>query len=273
MFTPERQPILMGILNVTPDSFSDGGQFATLDQALAQATKLHLDGATIIDVGGESTRPGAAAVSVSEELERVIPVIEGIRKLKLPVTVSVDTSKFEVAEKAVAAGATIINDVTGGTDTRLPKLLIDSNATIIAMHMQGTPRSMQENPVYPDGVVAAVSRFLSQRVRAFREFGVTADRIWVDPGIGFGKTVHHNLDLLRHLTTFARIGGKLVVGTSRKSFLAHLVHDNQMELRHEGTVASNLWATTQGAGVLRVHDVAAMKRALVTWSAIQDDSF
>jgi dihydropteroate synthase len=264
------QPLVMGILNVTPDSFSDGGQFFSFRAACDRAAKMAEDGADIIDVGGESTRPGAKPVSSAEEIDRVVPVIERIKALG--VRVSSDTSKPDVAKAAIAAGASIINDVTGGRNENLLSVVAGSKVDVILMHMQGEPQNMQTNPHYPLGVVTEVKNTLVDRVKAWGEAGVDRGRIWIDPGIGFGKTLDHNLELLRNLSSFQDIGHRLVIGTSRKSFLSILLGspDVPFELREAGSVASNLWAWAQGATVFRVHEVGAMKRALITWRAIAE---
>ncbi len=263
-------PLIMGVLNITPDSFSDGGKYYCKGSALAHAEKLVEEGADIIDVGGESTRPGAAPVSLQEEMDRVLPVVEAIRST-LAVSISVDTRKYEVAKEAVRAGASIINDVSGGADIRLLELLRDTKVNLILMHMKGTPETMQIEPDYPKGVVSEVRSFLAERVRAFREGGVSKDRLWVDPGVGFGKTLQHNLELLRSLKDLASIGGRMVAATSRKSFLAGILGDTKLEmpLREQGTLASNLWAYANGASVFRVHEVACLRRALLTWRGIE----
>jgi dihydropteroate synthase len=260
----------MGVLNVTPDSFSDGGEFFTKGAALAQAEHLVREGASIIDVGGESSRPGAAAVSIQEEMDRILPVIEAIRST-LPVTISVDTRKFEIAREAVNVGASIINDISGGTDVRLVELMKQTEVTLALMHMRGTPETMQDAPTYPKGVVSEVRTFLADRVRAFREAGVPKDRLWVDPGIGFGKTLEQNIDLLHGLKTFSGVGSRLMIGTSRKSFLAALSGNPKLSMqdRLPGTLSSNLWALSQGASVFRVHDVRAFVQALSVWQALE----
>jgi dihydropteroate synthase len=263
-------PLVMGVLNVTPDSFSDGGRFLAKDAALSHAEKLVSEGADIVDVGGESTRPNAPPVSLQEELDRVLPVVEAIAG-EFPVRISIDSSKVAVAEAAVRAGATIINDVTAGRDPEMARLGAEHDVRFILMHMRGNdPRTMQNSPEYPRGVVSEVRFYLADRVRAFAEAGIEPERIWIDPGIGFGKTPDHNLELLRGLDSFAGVAGRVVVGTSRKSFLAHILGSvgAPMEQREAGTLASNLFAYTRGASVFRVHDVGAMKRALKTWEAI-----
>lgn len=265
-----KPPLIMGILNVTPDSFSDGGTFYAKGAALAHAERMVQDGADIIDIGGESTRPGAQPISVQEEMDRVLPVVEAIRST-LSVEISVDTRKFEIASEAIRAGATILNDISGGQDPRLLDLMRHSQAKLILMHMRGTPENMQDNPVYPKGVLTQVRAFLAERVRAFREAGISKDRLWVDPGIGFGKTVAHNLELLRGFKDLAQVGGRLVAATSRKSFLAAVLENPQLDFagREAGTLATNLWALQQGASVFRVHDVAACARAIRTWRAVE----
>jgi dihydropteroate synthase len=203
-------------------------------------------------------------------MDRVLPIVEAI-KSTLSVQISVDTRKFELAREAVRAGAGIINDISGGTDVRLLELLRGSTASLVLMHMRGKPENMQSEPQYPKGVVSEVRAFLAERVRAFREAGISKDRLWVDPGIGFGKTLAHNLELLRQLKDFSSVGGRLAIGTSRKSFLACLLGDPKLAFpqREPGTLSSNLWAYSHGASVFRVHDVGAFKRALQTWSAIE----
>ncbi len=263
-------PCILGILNATPDSFSDGGHYYAKGAALQHAEKMFQEGADVVDVGGESTRPGALPVSLQEEMDRVLPIVEAIRST-LPVKISVDTRKFEVAREAVRAGATIINDISGGADVRLLELMKQSEATLILMHMRGTPTNMQDDPQYPKGVVSEVRSFLAERVRAFREAGVSKDRLWVDPGIGFGKTVEQNLELMRGLKDFLPIGGRVAIGTSRKSFLARVLGDPQLEFekREAGTLATSLWAYQQGTTAFRVHDVGAFRRALKTWRAME----
>ena len=262
---------IMGILNVTPDSFSDGGRYTSLDAALFQADSMVKGGAHILDIGGESTRPGADEVSSEVEISRVQPVLEAIRA-RFGVLLSIDTQKAAVAREALAAGATILNDVSAGEDPRMAEVAARARATVILMHRQGDSRTMQANPSYPSGVVSEVKLFLLERSANFVRAGVPAERIWIDPGIGFGKNLHHNLTLMKSLSEFKGVGERLVVGTSRKSFLARLLGDPGlgMEEREAGSLASNLWAYTQGVDVFRVHDVAAFSRALKTWEAIRD---
>ncbi len=263
---------IMGVLNVTPDSFSDGGRFTALDAALAQADRMVAEGATILDVGGESTRPGAEAVGLAEEKQRVLPVLEALRTRHPGILLSIDTYKAEVAATALAAGATIVNDISAGEDPAMAGVCAGSGATVLLMHRQGDSRVMQNNPEYPRGVVREVKEMLSARAAVFAAAGTPREKIWIDPGIGFGKTLAHNLELLRELGQFGEIAGRLAIGTSRKSFLAKLLGNPQtpMEEREAGTLASNLWAYSQGATVFRVHDVGAMVRGLKTWEAIVD---
>ncbi len=260
--------LIMGVLNVTPDSFSDGGRFLKIDDAVEQALELVSEGADILDVGGESTRPGAAPVSIDEELNRTAGVIERLTN-ETGARISIDTRHFEVAAAAVSLGATLVNDTSGGRDIRLAQLALEHPIDLCLMHMQGDPMTMQLSPNYPRGVVPEVKDYLQERVRAFEEIGVSRDRIWIDPGIGFGKTPDHNLDLLQNLNVLRGIGGRILIGTSRKSFLATILGDTEMSLRLEGTLASNLWAYEQGASVFRVHEVAPLVRALKTWESIR----
>lgn len=263
------RPLIMGILNVTPDSFSDGGLYFESKDAIEHGKLLAEQGADIIDIGGESTRPGSKAVSHHEEAERVLPVVESLAR-STQVPISIDTRHYEVAEAAVKLGATIINDVSGGADIRMASLVKDHELTIVLMHMQGNPQTMQKSPHYPRGVVAQVSDFLASRVRVFSEIGIPKENLWVDPGFGFGKTLEHNLQLLYGLEGLLEIGGRLVVGTSRKSFLSRVVGEDNLAFEHRepGTLATNLWAYQKGASVFRVHQVEGLKRALQTWEAV-----
>jgi dihydropteroate synthase len=260
-------PVLMGIVNVTPDSFSDGGRFLDPDLAIAEALRHVEEGAVIVDVGGESTRPGSGGVSLEVELERVMPVIEGVRA-RSSVVISVDTAKAEVARRALAAGATMVNDVTAlRGDGELAAVLAESGADVCLMHMQGTPRTMQDDPRYDD-VVEDVSAWLAERVEAAVEAGIDPDRVCVDPGIGFGKTVAHNLSLLAHLPRVAeRTGRPLLVGVSRKRFIASLLGDPARD-RTVASVTAGIAALDAGAWGLRVHDVRPHADALVMRSAI-----
>lgn len=261
--------LVLGVLNVTPDSFSDGGRYDTVAAALEGARRLVAEGADILDIGGESTRPGAEPVSEDEELRRVLPVVEAcVRELGVPV--SVDTRKFAVAEAAVRAGATIVNDVSGGTDERLPSLFALGARAFVLMHMQGDPRTMQREPQYPGGVVEELQEFFLRRVEAFVAAGVPYEALWIDPGIGFGKTFAHNRALLARLDAFRGIGARLCIGTSRKSFLALCEDDAKLPFasREPGMIATNLWAYQKGATVFRVHEPALLVRALRAWRTL-----
>jgi dihydropteroate synthase len=258
----------MGVLNVTPDSFSDGGQFSHPDEAVAAGLRMVSEGADLIDVGGESTRPGAAGVSLDEELARVTPVVEGL--CRAGVAVSIDTSKHEVAHRCLELGAVVVNDVTALRDPLMVEVCADAGCTVCLMHMQGEPRTMQEAPFYHD-VVSEVSRELSERASLIEKAGVLRERIWLDPGIGFGKTLEHNLTLLAHLDELVELGYPVLVGVSRKSFLGRLLGKEKpapVELRLEGSIAAQVLAQAKGARILRVHDVAQAKRAAVVADAI-----
>ena len=258
-------PELMGVVNVTPDSFSDGGLYLDPEAAIAHGEELARAGAAILDVGGESTRPGAESVAVEVELARVAPVIAGLSGLDA--RVSVDTSKRAVAEAALDAGAEIVNDVTAlRSDPEMAALCADREATVVLMHMLGEPRTMQEEPSYDD-VVADVKAFLVARLEAATDAGIAVERIWLDPGIGFGKTAAHNLELLRRLPELVELGRPLVIGASRKSFIGR-VDGSAAGERLGGTIATAVLAAADGAAVLRVHDVAEVDQALAVATAI-----
>jgi dihydropteroate synthase len=249
----------MGIVNVTPDSFSDGGLYLDAVRAIEHARELAAEGADLLDVGGESTRPGARAVSAEEELGRVLPVLEGLGDVGVPV--SIDTSKAAVAELALNAGAEVVNDVTAlRADPRLAAICAARGCEVVLMHMLGTPRTMQDAPVYGD-VVSDVKGFLAERIDFAIRNGIAEDRILIDPGIGFGKTTDHNLELLRRLSELRDLGRPIVVGTSRKSFIGKLT-GREADERLGGTIASNVLAFRAGADVLRVHDVAQVREAV-----------
>ena len=257
---------VMGILNTTPDSFSDGGQFDILDNAMRHAECMHADGVNIIDVGGESTRPGAQPVSESEELNRVIPVIERVTR-ELAVPVSIDTSKAVVMTEAVKAGASLINDVCAlQLDGALPAAA-KVNVPVCLMHMQGKPRTMQNEPQY-ENVVQNVKQFLSERMADCENAGIARDRIMIDPGFGFGKTVEHNLDLLKHLGAFSDLNASVLAGLSRKSFIDKLLN-LPVDNRVHASVALALIAVQNGAQLVRVHDVAETVQAIRMWEAVQ----
>ncbi|MGI8805960.1 MAG: dihydropteroate synthase [Thermoleophilaceae bacterium] len=253
-------PLLMGVVNVTPDSFSDGGRFLDPDSAARHGVRLAADGASILDVGGESTRPGAAPVATAEEIERAVPVIERLARAT-PARLSIDTMKLDVARAALAAGAGVVNDVSAFRgDPEMAGLVASSAADCCLMHMRGEPRTMQEDPRYDD-VVSDVASFLEERMRFALAEGVPEERIWLDPGIGFGKTVEHNLELLRRLDEIVAIGRPVVVGASRKSFLGTLT-GRAVEDRLPATIAANVLALERGAAIFRVHEVAELRDAL-----------
>ncbi|HET9153204.1 MAG TPA: dihydropteroate synthase [Solirubrobacterales bacterium] len=256
---------LMGVVNVTPDSFSDGGLYLDPEAAVAHGLGLTEAGAEILDVGGESTRPGAEPVGEEEELRRVVPVIQGLRDGGF--RISVDTSKAPVAAAALDAGAEIVNDVTAlRGDPEMASLCAGRGATVVLMHMLGAPRTMQEDPRYDD-VVADVKAFLAGRLEAALAAGIAEERVWLDPGIGFGKTAAHNMELLRRLGELRELGRPLVVGTSRKSFIGK-VDGSPADQRLGGTIASSVLAAAEGADVLRVHDVAELRQALAVATAV-----
>ncbi|HEX5550586.1 MAG TPA: dihydropteroate synthase [Nitrospira sp.] len=251
------RPLLMGIVNVTPDSFFDGGRFCDPQRAVAHALRLVEEGADLLDIGAESTRPGALPVDEQEERRRLVPVVAAVAKA-VSVPISVDTSKAEVARAAIDAGAIMVNDVTAlRGDCAMVDVVAQAGAGLALMHMQGTPDTMQHAPRYDD-VVGEVAQFLAERVRFAIDHGVAKDRIVVDPGIGFGKTLGHNLDLLANLRVFTELGYPLLVGPSRKGFIGQLT-DQSVETRGWGTAGVVALAVEQGANILRVHDVGPMK--------------
>jgi dihydropteroate synthase len=261
-------PLIMGVVNVTPDSFSDGGAFLDSARAIAHARCLAEAGAAILDIGGESTRPGAQQISVAEELGRIVPVLDGLREVG--VALSVDTSKAEVMQAVLAHGADMINDVYGFRAPGALQAVARSGAGMCIMHMQGEPRSMQVAPDYDD-VVSEVGAFLRERGRAAEDAGVERARIAIDPGFGFGKTVAHNLELLRRLDEIAAMEWPLLVGISRKSTLG-VITGRPIEQRVHASVAAALLAVTKGAKIVRVHDVAATRDALTVYSALAPDA-
>ena len=257
---------VMGIVNVTPDSFSDGGLYLDPSAALEHALELERSGASILDVGGESTRPGANPVSEGEELRRVVPVIEGLRTAGSAAQISIDTSKAAVARTALAAGATLVNDVTAlRGDEEMAEVIAGAGADCCLMHMLGEPRTMQRDPRYED-VVSEVKRFLEQRMELAVSRGISERRILLDPGIGFGKTTHHNLELLRRLDELVALGRPVAIGTSRKSFLGRITA-KPVEDRIAATIATNVLAYERGARVFRVHDAGPIHDALAIVAA------
>jgi dihydropteroate synthase len=260
------KPRIMGIVNTTPDSFSDGGRWVDARAAIRHALKLREDGADILDVGGESTRPGAAAVPAEEEIRRVLPVIEAL--VGYSCVVSVDTRKPEVMRAALDAGAAMVNDVMALREPGALQVVVASDAAVCLMHMQGEPHSMQHAPRYAD-VVEEVKVFLQGRVRTCATAGIGRERLVIDPGFGFGKTLQHNLDLLKHLESLTEIGVPVMAGLSRKSMLGTLTGRDVGEREFAG-VAAHLAAVARGARLVRVHDVAAMRDALAIWSAVEE---
>lgn len=265
-FVFPRPALVMGILNVTPDSFSDGGQFLDPAAAVSRGEELAREGADIIDIGGESTRPGAKPVPEAEELRRVLPVVESLAK-RLAVPLSIDTMKPAVARAALAAGASIVNDVGAGRhEDSMRRLVAETGAGYVAVHVQGTPETMQKNPVYED-VTREVGEFFRERLGQLREAGVAAEQVVLDPGIGFGKTAEHNLELLGRLAGFTSLGRPLLLGVSRKSFIGKLAGQPDAE-RLSGALACTVLAAKAGAHIFRTHDVGATMRALRMTEAV-----
>lgn len=263
---PDARPRVMGILNVTPDSFSDGGRSFVTDSAMANALAMVEDGVDILDVGGESSRPGAAIVPLDEELRRVIPVVERLSREHPGVPISIDSAKPEVARRAIEAGACIVNDIGGLRDPEMLRLVARSEVGVVIMHMAGTPQTMQNDPVY-ENVVEEVYDYLARQIEIAEQAGIPRERIAIDPGIGFGKTHAHSLDLLRNTGRFASLGCAVLMGTSRKGFLGKIT-GRPIDQRATASAVSSLAAAIQGANVLRVHDVGPMSDAIKMWGAI-----
>lgn len=260
------RPLLMGIVNVTPDSFSDGGRFLAADAAVARGLELVEQGAEILDIGGESTRPGADIVGVDEELARVIPVIAGLSE-RTDVAISIDTTKAPVAEAAITAGATIVNDISGFRfDDSLIGVCAEHDVGLVCMHMQGTPQTMQQEPHYED-VVGEICEFFVERLAALEGAGIARERICLDPGVGFGKTAEHNVAILASIARFQELGCPVLIGHSRKRFLGKVL-GRAVEERTAGTVGVSVALAEQGADVLRVHDVGAVRDAIVAYQAV-----
>jgi dihydropteroate synthase len=259
---------IMGVLNVTPDSFSDGGQFLDSGQAVAHGLQMAAEGAAVIDVGGESTRPGSDSVPPAEQIQRIFPVIEALAQ-QSDVPISVDAHDVDVARAALDAGAAIVNGITALADDRMATLVSERAVPVILMHMQGTPRTMQQEPRYDD-VVGEVLHFLLERARHAESFGIPSDRIFIDPGIGFGKTEPHNLSLLRYMDRFVATGYHVLVGTSRKRFIGSITGREQPSDRVFGTAATVALCAAAGVSLVRVHDVAAMRDVVRVTGAILD---
>ena len=263
-----RQPIIMGVLNVTPDSFSDGGKFFDASSAVKQAKSMVDNGARIIDIGGESSRPGALAVSLNDELNRVIPVIKALQG-EINVPISIDTSKPEVMEQAVKSGASIINDVNALRADGAVEMAAKLKTDICLMHMQGSPRTMQKNPNYDD-VVADIKRFFKERIKVCEAAGIELSSITLDPGFGFGKNLGHNIALLKNLSEFHEFGVSILAGLSRKSMIGTLLGDKDVDSRMIGSVTAALIAVENGADIIRVHDVSETSDALKVWQQIKN---
>lgn len=259
---------IMGVLNVTPDSFSDGGQFNTVDSAVSQATKLIEEGADIIDIGGESTRPFADKVATEEELKRVVPVIEAIRSTH-SIPISIDTTKARVASAALEAGATHINDISAlRLDPEMIDVVKETSAPVFIMHMQGKPSDMQVNPTYTD-IIGEIVEFFDERLGYLQDHGVEKKRIIIDPGIGFGKTLSHNLSILKHLNTFSQFGVPVLLAHSRKRFLGDITGIAPEQQRDLATAVVSALCSSKNIDMVRVHDVAATSQALKISSAIE----
>ena len=252
---------IMGVLNVTPDSFSDGGAYLEVDSAIIHARTMVAEGATILDIGGESSRPGAEPVPIDVELDRVVPVIRALKSEQLNVPISIDTTKAVVAKEALEAGAHIINDISAlQGDSAMTNIVVEMEAGVILMHMKGTPRTMQQKPYYED-VVKEIYDHLNNWIDKSVDNGIEPNRIIIDPGIGFGKTTEQNLQILKKLAVFKQLNRPILIGTSRKSFIGNLL-DVPVTERVEGTIATVCWAIVQGADIVRVHDVKAVSRAV-----------
>ncbi|HIG83536.1 MAG TPA: dihydropteroate synthase [Verrucomicrobia bacterium] len=263
-----KRGIIMGIINTTPDSFSDGGLFESSEAAIQRAIELENEGASIIDFGGESTRPGAEKVSVKEELNRILPVVEKFVEIRSPKTlISIDTSKAEVAEAGLAAGADIINDVTGFSDPAMRKVAAESKCGIVIMHMAGNPRTMQISPNYSN-VTAEVITFLNEQIALCESEGISRERIIVDPGIGFGKSLEHNLELIRSIPQITKIKRPLLIGASRKTFIGKILENDDINEREWPTVALTSYCREQGATLFRVHSVKQNLDAMLMTEAI-----
>ena len=263
-------PLLMGIVNVTPDSFSDGGMYDDPQRAIDHALQLVEDGADLLDIGGESTRPGSDPVSAADELRRVIPVIEKLASI-VQTPISVDTTKSAVAREAIAAGAHIINDISGLThDAHMTDVCCETDAGVICMHMQGTPQTMQQNPHY-DNVVTEIGDYFRERIKTLTAAGIAAERIVIDPGIGFGKMAEHNLQILSHIASFRSLGRPVLIGHSRKRFLKSIL-GREVEERLMGTIGVSLALALQQTDILRVHDVASHRDALTACRSVLNAS-
>lgn len=267
-FDFSKRTYIMGILNVTPDSFSDGGLYFNKERAVEHALRIEEEGADIIDVGGESTRPGSEPVAVKEELRRVIPVIEEIAK-RVKIPISIDTYKAGVARAALSAGASMVNDISGlWFDPKMPEVIAEYQVPVVIMHIKGTPRDMQINPTYT-ALIPEIMDYLREGIKIAIKAGVDPQRIIIDPGIGFGKSLEHNLEILRHLSEFKDLGKPILIGPSRKSFIGKILGDLPVTERLEGTASAVAIGILNGANIIRVHDVRAMLRVAKTADAIK----
>lgn len=264
------RPLIMGILNITPDSFSDGGQFDTVEKAVAQAEKMIVDGADIIDIGGESTRPGAQSVDAGEEISKTVPIIKEILKKWPKTVISIDTSKSEVAKAAVEAGAKIVNDISGlNFDEKMAQICAQLNVPVILMHIKGEPRTMQKDPKYED-LLEDVAEYFENAIEKAVKAGIKRENLIIDPGIGFGKTLEHNLALIKHLEVFHIFSLPILVGLSRKSMIGTVTGRNEPQKREAGTTAFHMKVLEKQAAVLRVHDVASARDALAVHMALKE---
>ena len=267
-----KKTYIMGILNITTDSFYDGGKYISVDKAVKHALKMVDEGADIIDIGGESTRPGAEPISVDEELKRVIPVIEILSK-KLSIPISIDTYKAKVAEEAINAGATIINDISGlRFDPLMPEVASKYKVPVIIMHIKGTPKDMQKNPQY-DALIPEITEYLRGSIVLAKQAGVEENMIIIDPGIGFGKLLDHNLQIIKNLKEFTQLGKPILIGVSRKSFIGKILNDASPSERLEGTASSVAISVINGANIVRVHDVGFMSKVVKVADAIKFGSY
>lgn len=263
-----RAPLVMGVLNVTPDSFSDGGRYADPEAAARRAAAMVAEGAGVIDVGGESTRPGALDVSAAEEIDRVLPVVAAIRAAGVRVPISIDTRKPDVARAALGAGAVIVNDISALGDPGMAPVVAEHDAGLVLMHMRGTPRTMQDDPIYED-VVEEVMGDLGRSMDRARLAGIAPERIVLDPGIGFGKTTEHNLSLIRAIPRILALGRPVLLGVSRKGFLGRILGGVPADARLSGTIGACVYGLARGARIFRVHDVRPVAEALRVVHAIQ----
>lgn len=267
-FDFSKKTYIMGVLNVTPDSFSDGGLYLDREKAVEQGLKLVSEGADIIDIGGESSRPGSSPITAEEEINRTIPVISSLSKL-VEVPISIDTYKSEVASRAIDAGASIVNDISGlRFDPQMAKVLSESNVAVIIMHIKGTPKNMQINPVY-EALIPEILDYLRESIAICRKHGIPDENIIIDPGIGFGKTFEHNLEIINNLREFSLLGKPIAIGVSRKAFIGKILGDVPPSQRLEGTASAVAISVYNGANIIRVHDVSEMSKVVKIADAIK----